>query len=121
MQIVCRQNADDIGVVQKRFQLPLSFLRQIVHLIEDKAVIVAAAEGNKPKMESAPVVAIIAHNTKFYDHIEKLAPHMNADAFRQQEMSKLEQIAIENCWFQAGFDGWAKCCFKTGSEPRYGR
>ena len=70
---------------------------------QKQKVIVAAAEGNKPKIESAPVVAIIAHDAKFYEHIEKLAPHMNADAFRQQETSKLEQIAIENCWLQAGF------------------
>ena len=61
------------------------------------------SEGNKPKIESAPVVAIIAHDTTFDKHIGKLAPHMDADAFRRQEKAKLEQIAIENCWLQAGF------------------
>ncbi|MCE2517207.1 MAG: malonic semialdehyde reductase [Alphaproteobacteria bacterium] len=70
---------------------------------QKQKVIEAAAEGNKPKIDSAPVVAIIAHDAKFYNHIEKLAPHMNADAFRQQEKHTLEQIAIENCWLQAGF------------------
>jgi 3-hydroxypropanoate dehydrogenase len=70
---------------------------------EKQKVIEAAADGNKPKIESAPVVAIIAHDTTFYNHIEKLAPHMDADAFRRQEKAKLEQIAIENCWLQAGF------------------
>ena len=48
---------------------------------EKKKVIDAAAEGNKSKIESAPIVAIIAHDTKFADHIENLAPHMNAEAF----------------------------------------
>ena len=70
---------------------------------EKQKVIEAAADGNKPKIESAPVVAIIAHDTTFYNHIKKLAPHMDADAFRRQEKAKLEQIAIENCWLQAGF------------------
>ena len=70
---------------------------------QKKKVIEAAAEGNKPKIESAPVVAIIAHDTKFYDHVETLAPHMDADAFRLQDKAKLEEIAIENSWLQAGF------------------
>ena len=70
---------------------------------EKQKVIEAAADGNKPKIESTPVVAIIAHDTTFYNHIEKLAPHMDADAFRRQEKAKLERIAIESCWLQAGF------------------
>lgn len=70
---------------------------------QKQKVIEAAADGNRPKIESAPVVAIIAHDTTFYNHIEKLAPHMDADAFRRQDKAKLEQIAIENCWLQAGF------------------
>ena len=70
---------------------------------QKQKVIDAAAEGNKSKIESAPIVAIIAHDTKFADHIEYLAPHMNAEAFRQQSDEKLEQIAIENSWLQAGF------------------
>ena len=55
------------------------------------------------KIESAPVVAIVAHDTKFTDYIEKLAPHMNAETFRQQSEEKLKQVAIENSWLQAGF------------------
>ena len=70
---------------------------------QKKKVIEAAAEGNKPKIESAPVVAIIAHDTKFYDHVETLAPHLDADAFRRQDKAKLDEIAIENSWLQAGF------------------
>ena len=41
---------------------------------QKQKVIDAAAEGNKSKIESAPIVAIIAHDTKFADHIEYLAP-----------------------------------------------
>ena len=70
---------------------------------QKQKVIAAAAEGNKPKIESAPVVAIIAHDTTFYNHIEKLAPHMDADAFRGQEKAKLEQIALRIAGFRLGF------------------
>lgn len=70
---------------------------------EKQKVIDAAAEGNKSKIESAPVVAIIAYDTYFYDYTEYLAPHMDADAFRGKEQTKLEDIAFENSWLQAGF------------------
>ena len=75
----------------------------VVSKQQKQKVIDAAAEGNKPKIESAPVVAIVARDTKFIDHIEKLAPHMNAETFRQQSQKKLEQISTENSWLQAGF------------------
>ena len=66
-------------------------------------VIEAAAEGNKAKIKSAPVVAIVARDTKFYNYIKKLSPHMDTNAYLQQDVSKLEQTAIENSWLQAGF------------------
>lgn len=68
-----------------------------------QTVIAAAASGNKPKVESAPVVAIIAHDSRFHDHIGTLAPHMDADAYARQDAAKLEAVAIENSWLQAGF------------------
>lgn len=75
----------------------------VVSETQKQKVIDAAAAGNKPKIESAPVTAIIAHDTRFYDHVEELAPHMDANAFRSQEQAKLQKIAIENTWLQAGF------------------
>ena len=75
----------------------------VVSTQQKQKVIDAAAEGNKTKIESAPVVAIVAHDTRFADHIEKLAPFMNAETFRQQSEEKLKQVAIENSWLQAGF------------------
>ena len=71
--------------------------------VEKQKVIDAAADGNKAKIQSAPVVAIIAYDTAFYNYVEQLAPHMNAEAFRSQEADKLEMIGVENSWFQAGF------------------
>ena len=75
----------------------------VVSETEKQKVIDAAAGGNKPKIDSAPVVAIIAYDTKFHHHTEHLAPHMDADAFRGQEQAKLEAQAFENSWLQAGF------------------
>lgn len=75
----------------------------VVSETEKQKVIEAAAGGNKSKIDSAPVAAIIAYDTKFYDHTEHLAPHMDADAFRGQEQAKLEAQAFENSWLQAGF------------------
>lgn len=66
-------------------------------------VIEAAADGNKAKIKSAPVVAIIAHDQKYYDLVEKLSPHMDGNTFRNKSDAELTQIAIENSWLQAGF------------------
>lgn len=70
---------------------------------EKQKVIEAAAQGNRAKIESAPVVAIIAYDEKYHSHIDKLAPHMNAVAFQQQDDERLRAIGIENTWLQAGF------------------
>lgn len=70
---------------------------------QKQKVIEAAAEGNKAKIESAPVVAIIACDTRFFDHVETLSPHMDAAAFRRQDLSVLDKMAVENSWLQAGF------------------
>ena len=75
----------------------------VVSKAQKQKVIETAADGNKSKIESAPVVAIIAHDSKFYDYVEKLAPHMDAEAFRRKDKTELEKIAIENSWLQAGF------------------
>lgn len=71
--------------------------------VQKQNVIEAAAQGNKAKIESAPVVVIVAYDLHFYNHVERLSPHMDADAFRRQAPSVLEQIAVENSWLQAGF------------------
>ena len=79
---------------------------RIVFATSDEArqtVINAAAPGNRPKIDSAPVVAVIAHDSQFQQHIGALAPHMDAAAYAAQDAAKLEQVAIENSWLQAGF------------------
>ena len=66
-------------------------------------VIDAVAEGNKAKTQSAPVVAIIAHDLDFANHIPTLAPHMNQQAYQSQDASKLAEAATENTWLSAGY------------------
>ena len=66
-------------------------------------VIAAAAKGNQDKIASAPLVAIIAYDSAFYDKVEQLAPHMNAEAYRAQDKAALEASAIENTFLQAGY------------------
>lgn len=63
----------------------------------------AAAEGNKPKIATAPVVAILAHDLKFYQHIGVLAPHMDAEALAGRPAEMLEKKALLNSWMQAGY------------------
>ena len=68
---------------------------RIVFATSDEArrkVIDAAAPGNRQKIDSAPVVAIIAHDTRFHQHIETLAPHMDAAAYAAQDAAKLEHL-----------------------------
>lgn len=74
----------------------------VVSEAEKAKVIEAAAAGNKSKIESAPVVAIMAYDTEFYRYTSQLAPHMNADSFAAQSPEVLQKIAIENSWLQAG-------------------
>ena len=63
----------------------------------------AAAEGNKPKIESAPVVAILAHDLEFHTHLGQLAPHMDAEQVAARPAEALEKIALQNSWMQAGY------------------
>ena len=78
---------------------------RIVFATSDEArqrVIEAAAPGNRQKIESAPAVAIIAYDSQFHQHVGRLAPHMDAAAYGAQDPAKLEQVAVENSWLQAG-------------------
>ena len=71
---------------------------------QKQKVIDAAAEGNKSKIESAPIVAIIAHDTKFADHIEYLAPHMNAEALQAGFLISAARALGLDCGPMSGFN-----------------
>ena len=63
----------------------------------------AIAEGNKPKAATAPVIAIIAHDTKFYDHLDKLAPHLDKANYEAMPEDALSRMASHNTWLQGGY------------------
>ena len=69
---------------------------------EKQKVMEAASAGNKPKINSAPVVAIMAYDRQFFQFTSRLAPHMNAEEFAAKDPEILEKIAFENSWLQAG-------------------
>lgn len=63
----------------------------------------AIAEGNRPKAATAPVIAIVAHDLKFYNHLDRLAPHMDKANFEQQSEEITARQAIQNTWLQGGY------------------
>ena len=66
-------------------------------------VIEAAGEGNRPKIKSAPVVVIIAHDPEFHRHLLKLAPNLDAEKIAGLPGEVLSKKSIYNTWLQAGF------------------
>ena len=63
----------------------------------------AANEGNRPKIQSAPVLAIVAHDPEFYHHVPKLSPQLDAEALAKQPGETLAKKASLNTWLQAGY------------------
>ena len=63
----------------------------------------AVGDGNKPKVQTAPVIAVVAHDMEFYKHLGTLAPHLDADSFAAQGEDKLRMQASNNTWMQGGY------------------
>ena len=63
----------------------------------------AIAEGNRPKAATAPVIAIVAHDLKFYDHLDKLAPHLDKANYENMPEEALSRLASHNTWLQGGY------------------
>ena len=63
----------------------------------------AVGDGNKPKVASAPAVAVIAHDMEFYKHLGTLAPHLDTESFAAQDEAKLKMQASNNTWLQGGY------------------
>jgi 3-hydroxypropanoate dehydrogenase len=61
------------------------------------------SEGNRAKADSAPVVAILAADTDFHEHLPLLAPQ-NAGARDglAADRTRREAMARNNAWLQAG-------------------
>ena len=64
----------------------------------------AVISRNADQVRSAPVTAIIAFDTNFHEHMEKLAPDSDyAARFRSFSHEKRAEVALRNCSVQAGF------------------
>ena len=64
----------------------------------------ALDEGNREKTLSAPVVAIIGHDMRFYDKLPVLFPHTDARSwFNTKPEAALETIALRNGSLQGAY------------------
>ena len=62
------------------------------------------SEGNVEKCMTAPVIAIIAYDSKFYEHLPKLFPHnLNMKKVLSNPPSKAEITAFRNSTLQGGY------------------
>ena len=72
---------------------------------EEKAKLSATLmPGNVDKVASAPVVAIIAYDMKFYEALKTLAPHIEYPSkHASMGEAQLEEFALRNSSIQAGY------------------
>ena len=72
---------------------------------EGKAKLMPAiAEGNLSKVEEAPVTIILAHDTRFHEHMPELWPHMPDAGKMFEENSRLaETTAFRNGTLQGAY------------------
>ncbi len=61
------------------------------------------APGNLDKTMAAPVVAVIAQDMKFYDHLPKLFPHADARSWFVGNDALIEQTAFRNSALQGAY------------------
>lgn len=59
--------------------------------------------GNVKKTMDAPVTAILAYDTTFYEHLPKLFPHTDAKSWFVGKPDHIEKTAFRNGSMQAGY------------------
>ncbi|WP_423140668.1 malonic semialdehyde reductase [Parablastomonas sp. CN1-191] len=78
---------------------------RIVWCVSDAAkarLAACASDANKPKIESAPVTAIIAMDLEFPDHLPTLFPHVDARPWFADETVR-QTTAMRNSSLQGGY------------------
>ena len=60
-------------------------------------------EGNIEKSMTAPVVAIIAYDTEFYEQLPKLFPHTDARSWYAGKPAKIKQVGEMNATLQGAY------------------
>lgn len=63
----------------------------------------ALMEGNVDKTLSAPVTAILAYDTKFYEHLPRLYPQVDAKSWFVGNEAYAERTALINSSLQSGY------------------
>jgi len=58
---------------------------------------------NVEKARTAPVVAIVAYDTEFYEKLPKLVPHMDARAFFANNAPLIQETAFRNGTLQGAY------------------
>ena len=61
------------------------------------------SDNNKPKTASAPMVAILAADVDFHEHLERVFPHFPGAKNMYSDASRREVMARSQAWLQAGF------------------
>jgi 3-hydroxypropanoate dehydrogenase len=59
--------------------------------------------GNQPKVMSAPLVAIMAADTQFHQHLERTFPHVPGAAALYADDTFRIQVARAQAWLQVGY------------------
>lgn len=62
-----------------------------------------ASEGNKHKIETAPVIAIIGYDIDFHEHLPWLFPHTDAKSWFEGDEQGREQHAFRNSSLQGAY------------------
>jgi 3-hydroxypropanoate dehydrogenase len=71
---------------------------------EAKAKLIPALmEGNRAKTEGAPVVAVLAYDSEFYEHAPRLFPHADVKSWFTGNAEFAQKSAITNSALQAAY------------------
>lgn len=63
----------------------------------------ALAPGNLEKTRTAPVTAIVAYDTEFYEKLPKLFPHADARSWFVGNQAMIDSTATQNTAIQSGY------------------
>jgi 3-hydroxypropanoate dehydrogenase len=63
----------------------------------------AVAAGNVEKTRTAPVVAIMAYDLEFHEHLPKLMPHVDARSWFAGNQALIEETAFRNSSLQGAY------------------
>ena len=71
--------------------------------IGKEKLIPAVSAGNLPKLQAAPVTAIIAHDLRFFDKLPRLFPHKDMVGMYANDIAHAEEAAFRNGSMQGAY------------------